>query len=301
MEIKETNNKNKLNPLQILLIIAGITWLFVLGGTVYNLPDIPKTSREEVRRVISKDTATVADLETNEGKIIPGVKISDIITPNDKLIKMGETAFKSSCASCHGEKGKGDGVAGTMLTPKPRNFHEKTGWKNGREIAGMFKTLQEGIAGSGMSAYEFLPVEERFAIIYFIRSFTNGFPAVTEADLKSIDDIYDITRDKKSGSQIPVKTAEGKIIKEHQIDIDKILSRIENSQTTTLALFNSISKDKRRVILTLAANKEWQGNLQSFIKIVTSDLNTNGFRANVTRLSSGQAAELQVFLKAIIG
>jgi len=38
--------------------------------------------------------------------------------------------------------------------------------ENGREIAALFKTLQEGIPGSGMSAYEFLPVEERFAIIY---------------------------------------------------------------------------------------------------------------------------------------
>ncbi len=300
MDKKEIINKIKLSPLQFLFLIAGIIWVIVLAGTVYNFPDIPKTAKDEVRRVIYQDTVTIADLDYNKGKMIPGVQISEVLAPNEKLLSMGEASFKSSCASCHGEKGLGDGAGGAMLNPKPRNFHQKDGWKNGREITGMFKTLQEGIAGSGMNAYEFLPVEELFAIIYYIRSLTNDFPTVSTEELKAIDDIYDITRDKKGGAQIPVSVAEEKVIKGHQTNIDKILYQMEKSGNKSYILFDKITIDKRKAVQTLAVNKEWQTNINSFVNIITGNLNTNGFRADVTRLSSAQIDELQEFLKMVI-
>jgi|JI10StandDraft_1071094.scaffolds.fasta_scaffold22202_4 cytochrome c553 len=34
----------------------------------------------------------------------------------------GATKYKELCVSCHGEGGKGDGVAAAALTPKPANF-----------------------------------------------------------------------------------------------------------------------------------------------------------------------------------
>ncbi|ROL62072.1 cytochrome c [Bacteroidetes/Chlorobi group bacterium ChocPot_Mid] len=300
MNMKEMINKFKLSPLQFLFLIAGIVWLIVIAGTVYNLPDIPKTARDEIRNVITKDTTKVADLEFNKGKVIPGVQISAVLAPNEKLLAMGEASFKSTCASCHGEKGFGDGAGGAMLNPKPRNFHEKTGWKNGREMFSMFKTLQEGIAGSGMNAFEFLPVEELFAIIYYIRSFTNDFPPVTEEEVKKIDDTYDITRDKKGGASIPVAVAENKIIKEHNKNIDDVLSKIEKSGNAALTIFEKITSDKRKAIQTLSVNKEWQNNLQNFSKIITSNVNINGFKASASRLTSGQLSELQSFLKNMI-
>ena len=36
--------------------------------------------------------------------------------------------YKSRCATCHGEAGKGDGPAGAALNPKPRNYTDKEGW-----------------------------------------------------------------------------------------------------------------------------------------------------------------------------
>lgn len=300
MNMKEMINKFKLSPLQLLFLIAGIIWLIVIAGTVYNLPDIPKTAKDEIRNVITKDTTKVADLEFNKGKIIPGVQLSAVLAPNEKLLAMGEASFKSSCASCHGEKGFGDGAGGAMLNPKPRNFHEKTGWKNGREISSMFKTLQEGIAGTGMNAFEFLPVEELFAILYYIRSFTNDFPPVTEDEIKKIDDTYDITRDKKGGASIPVAVAENKIIKEHNKNIDEVMHKIENSGNAALIIFEKITSDKRKAIQTLSVNKEWQNSVQNFSKIITNNTNINGFKPSASRLTAGQLSELQLFLKNMI-
>ena len=42
--------------------------------------------------------------------------------PNDKkTIEQGEKLAKVNCASCHGNKGKGDGPAAIALNPKPAN------------------------------------------------------------------------------------------------------------------------------------------------------------------------------------
>src|SRR6185503_5050018 len=33
--------------------------------------------------------------------------------------------FKSRCATCHGNEGRGDGPGAIALNPKPRNYHDK--------------------------------------------------------------------------------------------------------------------------------------------------------------------------------
>ena len=39
--------------------------------------------------------------------------------PNKKSIKNGEALYKQSCALCHGDIGKGDGIGAQALNPKP--------------------------------------------------------------------------------------------------------------------------------------------------------------------------------------
>lgn len=42
---------------------------------------------------------------------------------NDKTsIKAGKKMYKQLCAVCHGDRGKGDGLASAALNPKPANF-----------------------------------------------------------------------------------------------------------------------------------------------------------------------------------
>ncbi|PJZ69750.1 cytochrome C [Leptospira perolatii] len=69
----------------------------------------------------------------------------------------GKEIFMQNCASCHGEKGAGDGAAAASLNPKPRNYKAPASqWKNGPTEAGVLKTLNNGIAGTPMVAYKFL-------------------------------------------------------------------------------------------------------------------------------------------------
>ncbi|RHX88315.1 c-type cytochrome [Leptospira stimsonii] len=72
-------------------------------------------------------------------------------------LQKGQEIFLQNCASCHGEKGAGDGAAAASLNPKPRNYKAPAGqWKNGNTEAGVLKTLNNGIPGGPMVAYKFL-------------------------------------------------------------------------------------------------------------------------------------------------
>jgi len=88
--------------------------------------------------------------ETTTTETAPAVTV-------DPELARGEEIFLQNCASCHGEKGGGDGAAAAALNPKPRNFKAPSSeWKNGNTIAGITKTLNEGIKGSPMVAYKHL-------------------------------------------------------------------------------------------------------------------------------------------------
>jgi len=55
----------------------------------------------------------------------------------------GKAVFATNCASCHGAKGAGDGVAAASLNPKPANF-TKGKFKYGSDDASLKKTIKNG-------------------------------------------------------------------------------------------------------------------------------------------------------------
>ena len=82
----------------------------------------------------------------------------------------GQDMYNQNCASCHGETGAGDGPAGVNLKPKPRDLKSSAGWKNAATAEGITKTLQEGIAGTGMVAYKHLGDESIKQITDYVMS-----------------------------------------------------------------------------------------------------------------------------------
>ena len=63
------------------------------------------------------------------------------------------TAYNNVCASCHGQTGMGDGIAGQALEPKPRNFSSGE-FKYGNDLASIKKTIAEGSPGTAMVGYK---------------------------------------------------------------------------------------------------------------------------------------------------
>ena len=61
-----------------------------------------------------------------------------------------EDLFKTRCAPCHGESGKGDGPGAAALTPKPRNYTD-VAWQDKVKDEDIKKTILYGGAAVGKS------------------------------------------------------------------------------------------------------------------------------------------------------
>ncbi len=125
-----------------------ITALLVTVGGISILFASPPTDKEWIAPAIAKDN--VNPLKGNAGATQDGKKL-----------------FLQICAVCHGEKGKGDGIGGAALNPKPRNFtQEKTQNQTDGEL---FWKLSEG--RSPMASYKaILTTNQRWQLVNFIRT-----------------------------------------------------------------------------------------------------------------------------------
>lgn len=85
------------------------------------------------------------------------------------LVAKGKKAFVTNCATCHGDKGAGDGPAAAALNPKPRNFVTDA-FKAGDTAEVIFETTSKGLKGTAMPGFAFIPEEDRWAISHYIVS-----------------------------------------------------------------------------------------------------------------------------------
>lgn len=103
-----------------------------------------------------------------------------------ELVEAGKVLFQQQCVTCHGAQGHGDGVAGASLNPKPRNFTQLEGWKNGRKPSQIFKTLKEGIAGGGMASFATLSSDDRWRLVNYVSSLGPSQETDTDEDLAKV-------------------------------------------------------------------------------------------------------------------
>jgi len=83
-----------------------------------------------------------------------------------KAAEQGKKVADINCVSCHGSKGKGDGVAAAALNPKPADWTSK---KVQAESDGeIFWKISTG--RGAMPSWKHLPENERWALVRYIRS-----------------------------------------------------------------------------------------------------------------------------------
>ncbi len=104
---------------------------------------------------------------------------------SEEIVKKGEVLYhtKGSCNVCHGEKGKGDGGGGAMLSPPPRDFTDP-GFQMLRTDGELFWSTKFGISGTGMFSYSprMITEEETWMVIHYIRSLNAQATATPEGD-----------------------------------------------------------------------------------------------------------------------
>jgi len=294
--VKQMNSIDKVfsKPVKIIsplfLYILGILTLF---GFIF-LNNVGELTRNKIAPVVIDSAGIPDELEILEPRTASAIDIKLLKEPSEEMIAKGMQSYNSACASCHGAGGKGDGVAGGSLNPKPRDFTNPEGWKNSPKVSGMYLTLQKGIPGGGMTAYDFMPAEERVAIIQFIRKqFTVNAPNDSDAELAELDKTYKLSEGTKQPGQITVKAATDLLLdslKSKNSVVKEFGARGGNT------VFNYVTLNKNKALGTLINNNSWRGSKESLLKVMSSNPVSNGFKNNIFALTQDEIAVLYNYL-----
>ncbi len=271
-------------------LIIGLYYLDVMNSTAFNT--VPGTSLDTLN--------IVREIETKVGGIKPAMDLALISNPTASFIATGKTKYETTCASCHGNEGKGDGIAATALNPKPRNFHSADGWTNGRTFYDIYKTVNDGVTGTGMTAYEFLSPEDRVAIIQYIRTLAD-FPAVTTTDNDKLDETYKLAAGVIDPNNIPIAKSITIISDENQEIIeltDSLVAQVESDNGVNAVLLKSNVKNIEKVVYTYISKLN-EMDFVSFVKILNNDPVALGYKASVVNLESKDLQTIYKYLKNI--
>jgi mono/diheme cytochrome c family protein len=273
-----------LGPLYPYILIVG-----VLIGYIY-LNNVSNIGRNTVPLIFLDTTAQDKDLRIIQPNVVPKTDVMALSQPNDELVSKGKTLFSTTCVSCHGAGGKGDGVAGSALNPKPRNFTSASGWINGSKISGIFKTLSEGIPSSGMVAFDTFTPEEKIALAQYIRkTFVVNPPVDTKDELTTLSQTYKLAEGAQNPGQIPIKDAMALVIKDGQTKYNKVISALKqitnDSNNNGAEIFNKVTDNKVKALTALTSTDEWKKDEQVFVDLVVNELGDAGFNSNVHSLS----------------
>ena len=94
-------------------------------------------------------------------------KIINPLKGDAKTIASGKKIYKMLCFVCHGPKGKGDGMAGAGLTPKPADLTSST--FQSQSDGAIFWKIEQG--RSPMPSYKTsIPEKKRWEIINYLRT-----------------------------------------------------------------------------------------------------------------------------------
>ena len=108
--------------------------------------------------------------------------------PEDKeILTLGRRVYMRRCAACHGRNGDGRGERAHMLVTKPRDFtigvfkFRSTPSGSIPTDYDIYRTITSGIRGTGMPPWGDLSSRERWAVTYYIKTFSERF-SEEEAD-----------------------------------------------------------------------------------------------------------------------
>ncbi|MGV7221942.1 MAG: c-type cytochrome [Nitrospinales bacterium] len=125
--------------------------------------------RDEVSAQCPQSRSTEKAPEPLFSSVNPLEKNSDNIEKGRLLFMLDA---QPSCTACHGPNGDGLGMMGGALTPPPRNFTCSETMKKIPD-GQLFWIIQNGSAGTGMPAFNYLADEEIWSLILFLRTFSN--------------------------------------------------------------------------------------------------------------------------------
>lgn len=288
------------NPIRLYGWAFLLFFAVILAGGVYYVKHLDNISFNTIPVGLAKQPAPIPEVPMKKGGIQLAADLNLIQNPTPELIEKGKELYKNSCASCHGDNGDGKGPAGMNLNPPPRDFHSKDNWTNGRKFSQIFKTLTEGILQNGMAAYEYIPANDRFAIIHYIRTFENDFPPITDDEVMEMEIDYHLLEGQKQPNTIPVSLAEEKIVEENSPLLNKVgavISKLADDDAGA-RLLRDVADDERKAVFAVLKNN-LNSDFNKFKSVLGTEQLDLGFNAKILRLTDNEWRELFNFFNNI--
>lgn len=304
-EYADASLRSRRKPSTRALIVVGVAiqaFFIVLGGLYLLRPPRQPEQPLLVWQVLTPEDMVYRDTDVapQKGKQLPPVDAAEITLGTPTQVKDGERLFGEYCISCHGEHGMGNGPSGVTLNPRPRDLTSLVGWKRGTKLTDIFRTVTLGLEGTQMSGFDYLSVEERFALAHFAMGFASGHPGATRADLDSLDRQFGLSQGMKEPNTIPLGVAMEKLAGEAaQVPAEPDSAKLAVSASRSprgAHLFGEVVRRSDYVGYALTSDSSWVGRPERLRSLATGGAPTNGFSARVELLSSDDWRSLHEYL-----
>jgi mono/diheme cytochrome c family protein len=224
-----------------------------------------------------------AEFPPERGKEVPPVDPQALIVVSPKLTERGKVLFTKNCEPCHGAMGQGDGPAALSMNPKPRNLTSPDGWKNGHDLASIYKTVTGGLKGTSMAPFDYLTKTDRMSLVHYVQSlgsFQHATPSAETMDTlsKELE-----AAGGKTSNKIPVSMAMERLVAEYKPAAPVALDAADHSAGSEL--LRSVLLDPARAAQTLSGAPGWRAGVKDLASAILPGAPGNGFASSVATLS----------------
>ena len=228
------------------------------------------------------------------GYEIPPLDPRVVLTPSAEQLRQGRQLYAKNCEQCHGIEGRGDGPGGVAIRPRPRDFTQADGWRNGSGLPGIFKTLTEGIPLSSMAPFTYLRPKERITVAHYVQSLGRFARQEDAAALAALGQAL-----ARSGGRVPTKIpvalALAKIAGEAS-SVEPLAIPSPDEASAGARLLRAVVTDAHAAAVTLAQSTPWRQDVAALSRLVVDDAPTNGFSTRAALLSPADWQALQAEL-----
>ncbi len=142
--------------------------------------------------------------------------IEEQIEETPALLQTGREIFERVCAQCHGIKGDGTGESAQFMITKPRDYtrgifkFRTTPEGSPPSDHDLFRTITTGFSQYGMPSFRHFSVQERWALVYYVKQLAQFNEAYREDPIPFPEDSVD----PEDLGQISDSIARGKLVYE---------------------------------------------------------------------------------------
>ena len=267
-----------------LMLVVGAILLFALFAFLL-VPAIRNANRPAAEASLAVPTGETGWLDVTEypaarGYEIPPLDPDTVLSPAPDLLARGSALYQQHCQSCHGAEGRGDGPAGSALTPPPRDFAAATGWKNGPGRAAIFRTLASGVAGSSMVSYDFLTKKDRMALVHQVQALGRFERPAEDPRAVAALGAELAAPGERVPDRIPVSAAIAKLVAEATA-----VPAVEWPEDAPLVLRRAIA-DGERAARALSGAPGWREDARALAAVATAGAPANGVRVGVATFTA---------------